>query len=90
MQAHCLDREADNVGLNTTHAQDSCEYHPAWLDDGVLSGTNRDHLKRGLWALDTVNPNAWGGACEYLAMSSADVVFVQEALLRNGDAMRMR
>ena len=57
--------------------------HPSWPDDGSLSAMNKDHVLAGLWALDTVNPNAWPGARKYLEMSAADVVLVQEAKLRD-------
>ena len=37
------------------------------------------HRKLGLWAFDTVNPNAWPGAEEVLDSSTADFVAFQEA-----------
>ena len=40
---------------------------------------DQSHRDYGLWAFDTVNPNAWPGAAEVLATTSADVVLVQEA-----------
>ena len=43
------------------------------------------HRDVGLWAIDTANPNAWGGAEEYLASSGADFVAFQETKV-NGDA----
>ena len=41
--------------------------------------SGQSHRGYGFWALDTVNPNAWPGAAELLATTSADVVLVQEA-----------
>ena len=35
------------------------------------------HIERGLWAVDSFNPNAWGGATEILAASAADFAAVQ-------------
>ena len=37
------------------------------------------HRGAGLWAVDTANPNAWGGAEEILTTSAADFIAVQEA-----------
>ena len=37
------------------------------------------HRKKGLWAFDIVNPNAWLGAVEAFASSAADFIAVQEA-----------
>jgi endonuclease/exonuclease/phosphatase family metal-dependent hydrolase len=38
-----------------------------------------EHRVRGLWAIDTVNPNAWAGLTEYIGLSSANMVVGQEA-----------
>ena len=36
------------------------------------------HREKGWWAIDIANPNAWGGAAEILASSSADAIAIQE------------
>ena len=36
------------------------------------------HRALGLWAVDTVNPNAWPGAEEVLDSSTADFIAIQE------------
>ena len=41
----------------------------------------------GLWAMDTVNPNAWRAGKEYLQHTLADVVCMQETKMRDGDAI---
>ncbi len=53
-----------------------------WLADDFLSASDRTHRSAGLWAVDTVNANAWGGAVEYLRQSSADFIVVQECRVR--------
>ena len=40
------------------------------------------HRKLGLWAFDTLNPNAWSGFKDYVSESSADAVLGQEMKLR--------
>ncbi len=47
------------------------------LADKVSAG-DRTHRKAGLWAIDTVNPNAWPAAASYLERTAADIVAVQE------------
>ncbi len=39
---------------------------------------DESHRRAGLWALDTINPNAWPRAVEHIGGSAADVVMVQE------------
>ena len=43
------------------------------------------HAQVGLWAIDTVNANAWPNFAAYLQRTSADVVVGQEAKRRLGD-----
>ena len=43
--------------------------------------------EQGLWAVDTVNPNAWPAAADYLKQTSADFCCVQEAKLMAGDVV---
>ncbi len=45
---------------------------------------DREHRAAGLWAIDSVNPNAWPAAEAYLEMTSADAVLVQEARRKKG------
>ncbi len=47
-------------------------------DDGTLAAKDRSHVVAGLWAIDTVNPNAWPSTMEYLQLSAADLVVTQE------------
>ena len=51
----------------------------AFVDKATVNLGDGGHRKKGLWALDTVNPNAWPGAMEVLASSAADFIAVQEA-----------
>ena len=41
-------------------------------------------MRQGWWAIDTVNPNAWPAAADYLKRTSAEVVAVQEAKVEGG------
>ena len=50
-----------------------------FVDKATVNLDDDGHRKMGLWALDTVNPNAWPGAAEVLASSAADFIAVQEA-----------
>jgi exonuclease III len=43
-----------------------------------------EHRKQGLWAIDTVNPNAWPKAADYLKRTSSDFVCVQETGVKQG------
>ena len=36
------------------------------------------HRAKGLWAIDSANPNAWAGAEEYLSSTGAEVATFQE------------
>ena len=56
--------------------------HPIWPDDGSLSAKNKDHIAAGLWALGTINPNAWSGVRKYFEKTAADVVIAQEVKVR--------
>ena len=53
-----------------------------WLDDDSLQAADRSHVAAGLWAVDTINPNAWPGTMEYLRISAADFVATQECRVR--------
>ena len=46
------------------------------------------HREFGMWAIDTINPNAWEGAFEYVADSRADFVAVQEVRVEEKDKVR--
>ena len=48
------------------------------MDKATVNLGDRGHRERGLWTVDTANPNAWGGAAEILATSAADFVAIQE------------
>ena len=45
----------------------------------TVQASCKKHREQGLWAFDTANPNAWPGAAEYMEVSSADAVLLQEA-----------
>ena len=57
---------------------------PAWPNDGSLATNDTSHRSAGLFAVDTVNPNARGAGAEYLQRTSADVVLGQEVKLPYG------
>ena len=57
----------------------SCEDIADFLAPETVQLNDSSHRGLGLWAIDTINPNAWGGALEYLATTAADIVMVQEA-----------
>ena len=46
--------------------------------------TDDTHRKAGFWAVDTVNPNAWGSGSDYMLMTTVDVVLTQEVKLPEG------
>ena len=54
-----------------------------WPDDGSLSASDRSHITAGLWAIDTINANAWPGTLEFLLASAADFVAAQECRIRS-------
>ena len=49
------------------------------VDKAMVNLGDDGYRKKGLWALDIVNPNVWLGAVEVLASSAADFIAVQEA-----------
>ncbi len=44
----------------------------------TVEAADRSHRDAGLWAVDSVNPNAWQGAMSYLERTAADATAVQE------------
>ena len=52
-----------------------------WPDDGSLAAACTRHRAAGVWAIDTVNANAWTGTCAYLRATAADIVVAQEVRL---------
>lgn len=54
--------------------------------DGPLAFDDVSHQKAGLWAIDTCNPNAWPAALDYLRVTAADFVVLQETKLRGEEA----
>lgn len=48
------------------------------IEDASVDLADISHREKGLWAIDTANPNAWGGAAEILESSSADAIAIQE------------
>ena len=57
---------------------------PTWPDDGSLAAGCEQHRQQGLWAVDSVNPDCWPSALEYLKMSAADLALIQECRDRQG------
>ena len=47
-------------------------------DASMVKLNDASHRDKGWWAIDTANPNAWGGAAEILNSSAADVIALQE------------
>ena len=45
----------------------------------TLQMGDQSHREHGLWAIDSLNANAWPSAAGYIATTSADIVLVQEA-----------
>ena len=58
---------------------------PRSLDLHEVEKADESHRKQGLWAIDTVNPNAWPGTADYLKQTSADLCVTQEAKLSDGE-----
>ena len=50
-----------------------------WPNDASLSSKDKEHRRDGWWAIDSVNPNAWPAAAEYLDNTTADIALVQDA-----------
>ena len=48
----------------------------------------RGFKQLGLWAIDTVNPNCWAAAKQYLQDSAADAALVAETKLPAGECLR--
>ena len=69
-----VNRRANEQGP-TGFANSNCWF---WPSDASLPLTDTSHRKAGLWAFDTVNPNAWPAGSEYMARSGADVILTQE------------
>ena len=42
-----------------------------WLDADCLDAADRSHVSAGLWAIDTVNPNAWPGTSRHAGIACA-------------------
>ena len=51
-------------------------------DFGSLASADGSHRAKGLWAIDTANPNTWATALEYLRGSATDACLVQETKVR--------
>ena len=58
-----------------------------WPNDGSLATADANHRASGLWAVDSVNFNAWPGGLEYLRRSAADFLVMQETKVAAGDAV---
>ncbi len=62
-----------------THARDDGQWRRTCTSTEATT-----HRQRGLWAVDTVNANAWKGARRYLELTAADVCLHQEVKRRRG------
>ena len=49
-----------------------------FLKHETVKLSDQSHRGMGLWAIDTINPNAWPGAVEYMSTTAADAIMVQE------------
>ena len=67
---HYLHQKGMEVDLDVGEAEESADWYPSTCD--------RSLVERGLWAIDSINPNAWSFAIEYLKHTTADFVRVQE------------
>ncbi len=47
-------------------------------DDDEVDCKDAQHRSAGLWAIDTLNPNSWNKAVDYLRRSAADFSLIQE------------
>ena len=56
----------------------------ATLDEATVDLADTSHRDKGWWALGSANPNAWSGATEIMASSSADVLALQERRIEDG------
>ena len=55
------------------------DFFTEFEEELMVESNDCSHRENGLWAFDTVNPNAWPGAADFLASTAADFVAVQEA-----------
>ena len=67
------------------HETSRQEADVTWANDGSTSAASKGHRERGLWAIDTTNPNAWGGLTEYMGASTADLMVGQETKVLAAD-----
>ena len=61
---------------------------PLWPNDKSISLSDASHRSVGLFAIDTVNPNAWSAGADYMHRTSADVILAQEVRLPGGEPCR--
>ena len=52
--------------------------------ESLLEKKDKKFRELGLWAFDTLNANAWPAASEYLKLTSAAFVLIQESKLAEG------
>ena len=68
-------RKAGVVGFEASlHEADAI-----WPDDGSLSMKSTQHRRKGMFAIDSLNENAWPAAEEYCGQTEADLILIQEA-----------
>ena len=76
---HCMSKRSDKRKRDKekTRAVMKADHTKISMPKQV-STRDKSHRELGLWAIDSVNPNAWAGAEEYLSGSGADFAGVQE------------
>ncbi len=75
------------TGLYSCNAGEVEEGFPVWLEGHEVDASDRTHRRLGLWAVDSVNPNAWPAGHEYAKRTAADFLVMQEVKLRAGDQL---
>ena len=66
---------------------------PAFCGDDAVAQVvqkvaDASHRSKGLWAVDTCNPNSWKGVRKHLELSFADACSFQEVRRRPGEEVR--
>ena len=56
-----------------------------WPKDDSLAASSSFHVTQGYWAFDSVNGSCWNTAAEYLTLSAADFVAIQETKIPVGN-----
>ena len=73
-QIHCQQKQVERLLYTQT--------------DDTVAMADGSHRDRGLWAVDSLNPNCWRTGLEYARESAPDILFMQETRLQGGDQAR--